>query len=284
MARGTAVETVATPSLTPYEKTQIEAIAAWKCVKPGVSRRLLQKVTGQVSQFIGKALPGDTLSSVMTGINKMAGKLAQDDSIFRDNWLREQGVEHLQALAEKPLEFADELAARIIQEAGRIALGVGAATGTGGPVAALAGMPLLLGSALRVIHRVSQAYGHNGESEEDRQLMLHVLALSTAVDATERARALADYQRQIEASLLRQAISETAQTAVQRALLGAELGSLIPGLGILVNAQLNRSFVEQAGVTAQRVFQERWLRERGKVVWIAPASRSTFRWPSPHGD
>lgn len=256
--------------LTPYEKKQIEAIAAWKCLKPGLSKRLLQKISGRVSQVIGQALPGGALSSVTNAINKMASQLTQDDTILKDSWLQAQGVNNLDDLASKPLEFADTLSARIIDDAGRIALGMGAATGTGGPVAALAGIPLLLAGALRVIHRVSQAYGYPSDSEESRTLMLHVLALSTAVDANERAEAMADYHRQIETSLLRQAIGESTQAALQRALLGAEIGSIVPGLGILLNAQLNRSFVEQAGLTAQRVFQERWLRERGKVVWIAP--------------
>ncbi len=257
--------------LTPYEKKQIQAIAAWKSQQPGLGKRLLGKLSGQVSQWIGKALPTMDLSPVTQAINQMAERLTRDDSLLEDSWLQEQGVTELGQLVDKPLEFADQLANRIIADAGRIALGTGAATGTGGPVSALAGIPILLGGALRVIHRVSQAYGHSTETEEDRQMMLHILALSTAADANERKRAMADYQRQIETSLIRQAIGDSTQVALQQVILGTELGSLIPGLGILLNAQFSCAFVEQAGLTAQRVCQERWLRERGKVNWIASA-------------
>jgi hypothetical protein len=209
----------------------------------------------------------------MDGVNKMAGQLAVDDSILKDPELKAQGIATLQDIAARPLEFADALAGRIITDADHIAFGMGAATGTGGLVAGAAGMPVLVAGALRVIYRVSQAYGFAIDQPGDKELMLHVLALSTATGADERAQAMANYQRQIETSFLHAAVEESAQNALQRAVLGAELGALIPGFSIAFSAYLNREFVHRAGVAAQRVFQEHWLRDRGKVGWVEPVGK-----------
>jgi len=259
--------------LLPYEAEQVEHIAAWKSESPGVAKRVIRTVTAPLGSLVNKILPKKAVQAAMDGVNKMAGQLAQDDSILKDPKLKAKGINSLEDIAAKPLEFSDELADHIIHDAGNIALGMGAATGTGGPVAAAAGLPVLVAGALRVIYRVSQAYGYAIDHPGDKELMLHILALSTATNAEERAQAMANYQRQIETTFLHQAMEESANNALQRAVLGAELGALIPGFSIAFSAYLNREFVNKAGIAAKRVFQEQWLRDRGKVTWITPAKQ-----------
>ncbi len=273
MAEGKSLNTLESQlSLTAYESAQIAEIAAWKSEAPGIAKRMLRTVTAPLGSLVNKVLPQKAVQTAMEMVNKMAGQLAQDDIILKDPKLKAHGIQSLQDIAAQPLEFCDELADHIIHDAGNIALGMGAATGTGGPVAAAAGMPVLIAGALRVIYRVSQAYGYTIDHPGDKELMLHILALSTATNPAERAQAMANYQRQIETTFLHQAVEESAQNALQRAVLGAELGALIPGFSIAFSAYLNREFVHRAGVAAKRVFQEHWLRERGKVAWISPAS------------
>lgn len=256
--------------LDEYEAGQVAQIAAWKSEAPGMAKRLLRTVTAPIGGLMNKVLPKKAVQAAMDMVNKMAGQLAQDDSILKDPKLKAQGIASLQDIAAQPLAFCDELADRIIQDAGNIALGMGAATGTGGPVAAAAGLPVLVAGALRVIYRVSQAYGYAIDHPGDKELMLHILALSTATDADEREQAMANYQRQIETTFLHQAVEESANNALQRAVLGAELGALIPGFSIAFSAYLNREFVHRAGIAAKRVFQEHWLRDRRKVTWVSP--------------
>lgn len=258
-------------ALTEYETRQVREIADWKTELPGVTKRIIRAITRPISYVANKVLPEAAVEMAMDTLNKMAGQLARDDNIFKDPFVKSQGIGSLRDLADKPLEFADALADHVITDASHIALGMGAATGTGGPLAAAAGIPVLLAGALRVIYRVSQAYGYQIEQQRDKHLMLHILALSTSDSPLERSQAMANYQRQIEQSFLNQAIEESAQHALQRAVLGAELGMLIPGFSIAFNAYLNREFVVKAGATAKRVFQESWLRDRGKVTWISPA-------------
>ena len=274
MAVGASVEGRAlATTLTGYEARQVSEIAAWKAEQPSVTKRIVRAITIPISYMANKVLPKSAMDMAMDAVNKMAGQLAQDDNILKDRFVQSQGVKSLHDLDAKPLQFADSLADHVITDASRIALGMGAATGTGGPVAAAAGIPVLLAGALQVIYRVSQAYGYKIEQQRDKALMLHILALSTSASPQERSQAMANYQRQIEQSFLNQAIEESAQKALQRAVLGAELGMLVPGFSIAFNAYLNREFVIKAGVTAKRVFQERWLRDRGKVTWIRSARK-----------
>ena len=273
MAGGKAAEVLPPQQpLSRYEARQVKEIAAWKAgAAPGAAQRLLRRVTGPLGELANKVLPQAPVAAAMDIVNNMAAQLARDDSILQDPYAQSQGVAALRDIAAKPLEFCDRLAERVIRDAVHIAFGMGAATGTGGPIAAAAGIPVLVAGALRVIHRVSQAYGFTVDDPADKALMLHILALSTATDPGERARAMVNYQNQIQSSFLHLAVEESAQAAVQRALFGAELGSLVPGFGIALSAYLSQAFVSRAGQAAKRVFQEHWLRQRGKVTWIEPA-------------
>jgi EcsC protein family len=49
----------------------------------------------------------------------------------------------------------------------------------------------------------------------------------------------------------------------------------IPGIGVVSGALLNWSFMQRVDVTARRVFQERWLKNNGKIREIAPVIQST---------
>lgn len=266
----TPVPTLMVP-LSDYEQRQVQAIAAWKAEKPGAAKRLVNAVAGPLGKLANRIIPDKPVQAAIEAVNKAAGQLAQDDSILKDDILKAAGVHTLEELAEKPLDFADSLADRIIADAANIALGMGAATGAGGPVSTAVGIPALLFNALRVIHRIAQCYGYALKTEADREFMIGVLSLSTATTPEHRAKAMEQYRRQIETSFVNQAVEESANKALQRAILGAELGALIPGFSIAFNAYLSREFVSRAGLTAKRVFQERRLRDRGKVGWIKPA-------------
>jgi hypothetical protein len=122
--------------LTGYEQAQVAAIADWKAESPGMAKRMLRTVSGPLGSLVNKMLPKTAVKAAMDGVNKMAGQLAQDDSILKDSKLKAQGIASLEDIAAQPLEFADTLADRIISDADHIAFGMGAATGTGGLVPA----------------------------------------------------------------------------------------------------------------------------------------------------
>jgi hypothetical protein len=257
-------------ALTEYELRQVCAIAAWKGEKPGLAKGLIHRASGSLTRLGGRIIPAAPVKVAIEAVNRAAGRIAKDDSVLKDAVAVAAGVRSLEDVAAQPLEFADGLADRVIADAGGIALGLGAATGAGGPVSVAAGVPAMLFGALRAIHRVSQAYGYAFEPEPEQRLMIGILSLSTAATPEQRQQAMEGYRRQIESSFFAYAVEESAHKALQRAVFGAELGAWVPGFNIAFNAYLNRQFVTRAGVAAKRVFQERWLRDRGKVVWIAP--------------
>ena len=127
--------------MTEYEQAQVEAIAAWKAESPGLAKRMIRTIASPLGNLVNKMMPKAAISAAMDGVNKMAGQLAQDDNIFKDSLLKSQSIASLEDIAAQPLEFADALADRIINDAGHIAIGMGAVTGTGGLVAATAGIP-----------------------------------------------------------------------------------------------------------------------------------------------
>lgn len=82
--------------------------------------------------------------------------------------------------------------------------------------------------------------------------------MGAATSPDERAQAMANYQRQIETTFLHQAVEESAQNALQRAVLGAESGSLVPGFGIAgiprtPAAQPRQSDVDNPGPEANKM-------------------------------
>lgn len=252
---------------TPYEAEQIRLIADWKAEKPGFARRFVSRLSAPIEKWTQSIVPDAASRLLMETLNTIAGQLVADQWV-----LRTAGVASDAEIKAKPLEFCDALADRVMLEGRKLAVGVGAATGTGGLATAMVGIPALLTSGLRVIHRVAQSYGYSGEGRLQREIMLHILALSTASTPEDRLRALSQYQRQVQSYLIDDAVHDAVMATIQRLVFGAELAGSIPGVAIAVNAYLHRSFVQRAGVAAQRVFQESWLRDRYGLGWIEPAA------------
>ncbi len=256
----------ATPFLTAYETAQIRAISAWKAQQPGLTRSLLGFMAAPIEKIAQQVIPAAAAKRLMALLNAGA------EQSVADHWvLRIAGVQTYAELRSQPLAFCDALADRAIGEGRKLAVGVGAVTGTGGLPTAAVGISALLTAALRVIHRVAQSYGYPVQSEVQREVMLHILALSTAATPAERRRALSDYQRQVQTYLIDEAVHDAVMATLQRVVLRTELAGSLPGIGLAVNAYIHRAFVSRAGVTGKRVFQECWLRDRRGLAWIEPA-------------
>lgn len=254
--------------LSRYEAAQVRGIAAWKRRKPHLAQPLLDRAHKPLARLSRKLVPARASRFALEALNRMAEQGVRDDWI-----LRHSGFRSLEEIAAQSLEFSDKLADKVIEEGLKLATGVGAITGTGSLGTAMVGVPALLGVALRLIHRVSQAYGYSTEQTGERSFMLHILALSTARTHEEQLRAMENYHWQIEHHIVGDAVNDAALTLLQRVVLGRKLASVLPGLSIALNAYANRSFTERAGVTAKHVYQERWLLDRGKIrSWIQPTS------------
>lgn len=257
--------------LTRYESARRKEVMAWKRKESGKDAlsKLLEPISRRAGHVADQVLPKAGIAFFMARLDEMAEKLANDDNdLLNDAFIRNLNIFTWTDLRNQPLETADSIADHVVKDAKKIAVGMGAATGTGGPIAVLGGIPVLFAGAMTVIHRVGLSYGYRNTRERRKDLALYILALSMAKDQQQKQTAFEDYQSHIQQSLIDQAVMDAATKVLQRIVLGFEIGSAVPGLGIAVNAYMSRAFIRQAGRTAQRVFQEQWLLDHRGVSCI----------------
>ena len=248
--------------LTHYESARLRDVVAWKRMETGQGAlaKLLDPIARRAGYAVNQVLPRSGVTFLMERLDDMAERLANDgDDLLNDPFVSRLNIFSWSDLQNQPLDVADAIADHVVKDAKKIAIGMGVATGSGGPIAVLGGIPVLLANAMTVIHRVGLSYGYHNTRERRKNLALYILALSMAEDQQQKQVAFADYQTHIQQSLVDQAVRDTATKLLQRIVFGFQVGSAIPGFGIAMNAYLSRAFIKQAGRTAQRVFQEQWL-------------------------
>ena len=145
----------------------------------------------------------------------------------------------------------------------------GAATGVGGFLTTLIDVPLLFVLALRTVFRIGHCYGYSLDDRRCRGYVLGILvaamsgSLPTKRDRLDRLRDIEDL-----------VIEETQEDVLTQELLSLlfqlEIFESVPGVGAISGGLLNLAFIHHVNQTARRVFQERWLRDNGKVEEIDP--------------
>ena len=80
-----------------------------------------------------------------------------------------------------------------------------------------------------------------------------------------------DRLRELEDLLIEETQEEILAEEVTSFLFQLEIFEEVPGVGAISGGLLNLAFLRRVDVTARRVFQERWLRDNGKLEAIAPA-------------
>jgi hypothetical protein len=256
-------------SLTAYESAQVAEIAAWKAEAPGPIARLWQGVRGPLGRVVGKAVPA---SMVRKLAEKAEALVEHHDGL--DQTAREAGVEDIEELRYRTLEESDRLAKAVSARAQWLALVEGAAAGVGGLITELGNIPVLLAAAERAIRRIGHCYGYRLESEADRRFVLGVLELSTLDDFDER-RALRDGLEALATSgpggLPGSVLS---LNGVKKEVVEELALEAVPVLGDVASVALDYAFMRRVDVTARRVFQERWLRDRGKLTAPIPPAEA----------
>jgi hypothetical protein len=238
--------------LTAFEAEQVRAIAAWKSLPPHPAGELFKRI----------AQPGADL------IEKMIPHAAARTAIDRAYALADRAAEGLPPTG-RPLEEADADAIQIGATARKVALAEGAATGAGGILTTLVDVPVLFVLALRTIIKLGRCYGYPLEGERARKFVLGVLIAATSGSLSVRLDRLGQL-RDIEAWFLEETQEEILTEEAASLLFQLEIFGEIPAVGAISGALLNLSFITRVEVSARRVFQERWLRDQGKVDAIAP--------------
>jgi hypothetical protein len=260
-----ATTEAARSGLSDYEAGQVREIAAWKSEPPNPFSELFKRAMLPGARLVESVIPDQV---VRAAIEKAYD--AAELSAFKGDVKAQAGVGDLATLREKPLGECDKLAKRI----GSVALSVstveGAATGAGGPLTTLFDIPLLFTLSIRTILKIGYCYGYELDQARDRAYVLGVLMAATSSTLDVR-RTRLNQLREVEEMLLEETQEDVIAEEVASFLFQMEVFADIPGVGAVSGALLNLSFIRRVEITAIRVFQERWLRDQGKVDRVEPA-------------
>lgn len=261
------IATVEAPAaeLTEYEAEQVEQIARWKAEHPNILSELFRMVAQPVARAVEQVIPDPVFQRAIEVTYRVAQKAADPELV-----VRQAGVRDLGELRRLPLEECDRLARKV----GELALGIGtlegALTGAGGVFTTLLDIPLLFGLALRTILQIGHCYGFPLDRPTDQAFVLGVLAAGLT-NSRERKQHILVRLREIEDLLLEETEENLVVEEAASLLFQLEVFEEVPGVGAISGALLNLSAIRRVDLTARRVFEERWLRENGKVVEIEPA-------------
>jgi hypothetical protein len=252
-------------TLTAYEAEQARRIAAWKSEPPNPLSELFKRITLPVARVVEKAIPDAVVKAAID-----RAYVAAQWSAGRQGLARETGVSEPGVLHERTLEACDRLAERVGVGAQAVATVEGALTGAGGALTTLLDIPLLFTLSLRTILKIGRSYGYPLDRPNDRPFVLGVLILATSSSLDVRRERL-DQLRRIEDWVLEETQEEVIAEEIASFLFQLEEFEQVPGAGAISGALLNLAFLRKVDRTATHVFQERWLRDRGKVDVIEPS-------------
>jgi EcsC protein family/YGGT family len=252
--------------LTAYESDQVARIAAWKSRPPNPVGEILDRISLPAAKLVEKVIPDAPIGVAIDLSFRLAVLLAGKGEIKRRG-----GVDDLSDLRKKLLEDCDRLALQTGFFSQVFATAQGAVTGAGGACTTLIDIPLLFILSLWTILKIGHCYGYPLDQQRDLHFVLGVL-IAALTGTTETRRKRLDELHKLEDLLIAETQQEIAAEEIMSILFQLEIFEEIPGIGVISGALLNLSFVRRVENTARRVFQERWLKDTGKVRAIEPAA------------
>ena len=268
-------------SLTPYEREQVARIAAWKARKPGLIRRTVETLKWPFDRLFERLVPASEARAMLERVHRAA-----DWERGRHLISRALGIDHIQDLKNGPLERCDGLVKKLEDLDREIITTESLLANVGGVATELLELPAEIMLALRAVHDVAACYGYQLDCPGDETLVLAVIALSLLDDPAERLKA-PRLIRELEEGKSTKDEVETLSTiagakledeegdslveAIGSTLVEEKLGEGIPLLGAALGVVLDNAFIHGVEEAARFTFQERWLRDHGKVDEIAPA-------------
>jgi hypothetical protein len=257
---------VSNAKLTRNEAEQVRQIGTWKSQPPNPLDEMSKMITLPWARFLERIVPDWIVTSTMNRAYGLSRMLASPDDTKR-----RAGVQTLDELRQRSLEECDRLAGRMAASARMISLLEGAVTGAGGVVTTLLDIPLLFVLSLRTIQKIGHCYGYALDQVGDRQYVLGILITATSGSLAAKRERL-DRLHGLRDWFLEMTQEEIVADELLSLVFQLEVFEAIPGIGVVSGAALNLFFSRKIDITARRVFQERWLRDNGKVTVIEPAA------------
>ena len=268
-------------ALSPYEAAQVAQIAAWKARKPGLFERTLDTLRWPIDRLFERLVPASLACAMLKRVHQAA-----DWRHARDVIQQRLGIENLAELRAGPLERCDGLVEKVRLVSREMITSESLLANVGGLATELLQLPAEIILALRTVHRVAACYGYPIDADEDETLVLAIIGMSLLDDPQDRQRARhlirqlenrtcskEDAERLLSAtnSRIEDDLGEELAGTVGSALLEQKIEEGIPFIGAVIGVVVDNAFLSGVEEAAQRTFQERWLRDCGKVDEIAPA-------------
>lgn len=254
---------------TNYEARIIREIAAWKGERLGLYSRVTSSVTRPFAWALRQVIPEVAARKAIAAAYATSDWLASPAEVIEKG-----GVESLEELQHKSLELSDRLADRIGLGSQAVAFVDGVVTGAGGFLLAAADVGALAVVALRAIHRLGHCYGYPLDQPPDRAYVLGILMVAGIKSPDERLEVLGKLER-VEHWMLAETVEALAMESLSKQLVKLASLEAVPGIGAFFGSAANVVFVRQVLNAARRVFQERWLRENGKIDQPIPPAMSS---------
>jgi hypothetical protein len=268
--------------LTDYEREQVEEIRKWKEEAPGVISKAFDMAAEPFAWFVQKIVPQGIIEGAL-GFTKVAKPWRSDIEDIK----REEEVEKISDLRKQDLKRLDRLANGANNGALGVAVTAGTATGAGGVFATPIDVPAVIAIALQAVHKIGLCYGYECIAKHDREFLLAIMAVSGANSTEEKIAALTAL-RVLEVVSAKEIWKSMNQWEAQRPFsqesltisirnLAKQLGinlvkrrslASIPAFGALTGGSVNGWYLNDVGWAARRAFQERWLIENKKMMWL----------------
>lgn len=256
--------------LSPYEQQQIDLIARWKSTEPSRLTQTVELVAQPIAWGVKWAVPAEVVRRAIRLLNTMA-----ESKLPGVGGGGQPTRDEIVAQRQLPLEACDQQAQEIIQKAEHISAGRGLVIRQLGN-AVVGRLPFQLVAAMATIAKVGHSYGYPLDRPLDRAVLLDVLELSLIEDCSRRevvlARMHAALDHPDQDSLNVDEITAQAGRDVLADELADELVTRVPIIGSVIGFISDRTFIRIAGEAAIRFFQERRLRDEGRVAEILPAA------------
>lgn len=275
--------------MNDYEATQADEILKWKNKAPGLVSRASGKLFAPITWAVGKVTPKPcahvvekTIEGALIAADALAEVMTDTNDILRD-----AKIGSIEALQTRDLELSDRLAWNVHKWAMGMAGVEGAASGALGVAGIAMDIPSLITLALRTVRKIGACYGYGPNNGMERGFVMGVLSASGANTLKEKTAALSYVRKvgvviarntwkQIEKTAAKNKCSAEALIALIRALakqLGIKItkkkaAQLIPGVGAVIGGATNVAFINDVALAARRLYQERWLRQNGKLIVV----------------
>jgi hypothetical protein len=260
------------PAVNTYELQVIRQIDAWKTQGSGRLGNVLNRLSRPIGWGLSRLMPESAINAAISA------------AYWTSQWLADSqrvepllGPTRIADLRGKSLELSDGLAARVRHVAQTAAFIDGAVTGMAGLLLAPVDVGALTVVALNAIHRTGHCYGFSLDQPEDRPYVLAILMLAGTDAVHERQQLFARLQ-DFRGWVLARTIETIAMESLTRQFVQLTALEAIPGIGIALGAAVNLFFIRRVLTDCQRVFQQRWLQENGRIsaATTLNSSRSGF--------